>query len=389
VVEIILSYHPCLWITVLAFLILMVYGSMMLFFRNGWNRIPEHRAPAAEPSTKINVIIPVRNEATHLPRLIQSLDHQEYPKGLYEIIFVDDHSTDNTSALLQERYLKNPHHFTWIPLPNGISGKKAALKTALSQARGELMVQTDGDVLLGKYWLASIAAFYEKHHPLLIIMPVAFTGKSGIFGLFCKLEFAGLMAAAAGSAGAGRPVLCNGANLAYPGEVVAGHPNLFMHQKASGDDMFLLQEMKKRNRHRIRYLKSKHVLVTTPAPASLTELMQQRYRWVSKSSRYSDPGLIAAALLVLITALAPFVPGVCLIHKFNYLLILFTYLLIKSIFDLILLIPFLNYYNLNFKPFSLVLFQGIYPFYVLFSLAGGLSGKFRWKERKFFRGREE
>lgn len=373
--------------TAVTFLILMAYGSMMLFFRRGWDRIPEHPAPDAEPSTKISVIIPVRNEATHLPRLMQNLDYQEYPEDQYEIIFVDDHSTDNTPSLLQERYLKNPRNFTWISLPNGISGKKAALKTALSRARGELIVQADGDVLPGKYWLTSIAAFYEKHHPLLIIMPVAFTGKNGFFGLFCKLEFAGLMAVAAGSAGAKRPVLCNGANLAYPGEVIAGHSNLFMEEQASGDDMFLLQEVKKRHRHRIRYLKSKHVLVTTPPPANLTELMQQRFRWVSKSNRYRDPEIIAAALLVLITALAPFVPGICLIQKLNYLLIIFIYLLTKSIFDLILLIPFLNYYNLHFKPFSLVMFQGIYPFYVLCSLAGVLPGKFRWKERKFFRGR--
>jgi len=389
VVEIILLYHLCPWITTFAFLILLAYGSMILVFRRGWDRTPEHRTSAVNPSTKISVIIPVRNEAPHLPQLMQSLDHQEYPEDLYEIIFVDDHSTDNTPSLLHERYLKNSLRFRWIPLPEGISGKKAALETALSYATGELIVQTDGDVLPGTCWLFSIASFYEKYHPRLIIMPVAFTDKSGIFGLFCKLEFAGLMAAAAGSAGAGRPVLCNGANLAYPREAVAGRPNLFMQQEASGDDMFLLQEVKKRNRPRIRYLKSNHVLVTTPAPASLTELMQQRFRWVSKSSRYRDPELIAAALLVLITALAPFVPGICIIQKFNYLLILLIYLFIKSIFDLIILIPFLNYYNLSFKPLSLILFQGIYPFYVLFSFAGGLHGKFRWKERKFFRGRVE
>ena len=56
--------------------------------------------PAPSPSKNkdanwsVSIIIPFRNEAENLPKLLKSIDAQEYPKHLFEVILVDDDSED-------------------------------------------------------------------------------------------------------------------------------------------------------------------------------------------------------------------------------------------------------------------------------------------------------
>jgi len=52
------------------------------------------------PQTSFSIIIPARNESNNIVGCLQSILNNNYPKDLYEIIVIDDHSTDNTSELV-------------------------------------------------------------------------------------------------------------------------------------------------------------------------------------------------------------------------------------------------------------------------------------------------
>ena len=100
---------------------------------------------------KVSVIIPAYNAAPYLAETLASVFAQSYPD--YEIIVVDDGSTDDTLAVLEQF----ADRITLIRKPNG--GPASARNAGLRQARGELLAFLDGDDL----WLPDkLAAQVER-----------------------------------------------------------------------------------------------------------------------------------------------------------------------------------------------------------------------------------
>jgi len=91
---------------------------------------------------KVSVIVPARNEEACIGRCLQSLCKQG---GSFEVIVVDDHSTDET-VLRAQRYL-NARIVTADPLPEGWSGKCNACWTGARNAHGEWLLFTDADTV--------------------------------------------------------------------------------------------------------------------------------------------------------------------------------------------------------------------------------------------------
>ncbi len=87
----------------LFFLFMVVYAVLIAYYHSAWNRLPEFVLPEKQASVFISVIIAARNEENNIQELLQSLHAQQYPKELYEVIIIDDHSTDNTWQLLQQQ----------------------------------------------------------------------------------------------------------------------------------------------------------------------------------------------------------------------------------------------------------------------------------------------
>ncbi len=94
---------------------------------------------------ELSVLIPVFNEADNVEPLHAELDAAlKRRPGRYELIFVDDGSTDGTAARLEEIERRDPAHVRVIRLRRNC-GQTAALSAALDQARGEILVPMDGD----------------------------------------------------------------------------------------------------------------------------------------------------------------------------------------------------------------------------------------------------
>src|SRR5438105_15268643 len=91
----------------LFFLLMVAYAVLIGYYHTAWNHIPQFVEPGQQPSVAISVIIAVRNEEKNIQPLLDSLYAQNYPKELYEVIVVDDHSTDNTWSLLQQVHYEN------------------------------------------------------------------------------------------------------------------------------------------------------------------------------------------------------------------------------------------------------------------------------------------
>jgi glycosyltransferase involved in cell wall biosynthesis len=96
-------------------------------------------------SIDLSVLIPVFNEVDSVEPLHAELDAVLRPLPLnYELIFVDDGSTDGSTARLQSIQRRDSAHVRVVFLRRNC-GQTAALSAALDQARGEILVPIDGD----------------------------------------------------------------------------------------------------------------------------------------------------------------------------------------------------------------------------------------------------
>ena len=82
--------------TVLTFLV-VCYTVFIALAILGWLRLSRPKIPVDyQPATFISVLIPVRNEAENILALLNDLLVQTFPKNLFEVILIDDHSEDET-----------------------------------------------------------------------------------------------------------------------------------------------------------------------------------------------------------------------------------------------------------------------------------------------------
>ncbi len=323
------------------------------------------------PEKKISVIIAFKNEATNLPIICKNLNNQSLEKDLFEVIFVDDFSDDNSTEIIEKFIdLKNYRIYK-----NEGKGKKHAIRTGMRNAKNEIIVTTDADCKLSIKWLEKISVNFSTDKVLqMAIMPVVYESSRGVFEKMQALEFASLGAVTAGFALAERPIMCNGANLAYRKDIFFSEKNILREEIASGDDTFLMFSVKKNYPQGVKYLKDRDLIVETKAVESLKEFVNQRLRWVSKSKYYNDFFTIFVGLVILL--LNFFI----LFYLFTGNWLFFSVLLIiKSIADLPLLVSFTKFVRQRelLKLFPIV--QILYPFYSFFIPLCSLFCKYKWK----------
>ena len=134
---------------------------------------PQLRAQTSNTELpSLSIIVPARNEAQNLRRLLPSLERQAYP-GQFEIIIVDDHSTDATVEVVEERQrniraMRNANYdLEWLPapsLPAGWFGKPNACHTGACAARGEWLLFTDADTEHNAISAASAVGYTQANN---------------------------------------------------------------------------------------------------------------------------------------------------------------------------------------------------------------------------------
>jgi cellulose synthase/poly-beta-1,6-N-acetylglucosamine synthase-like glycosyltransferase len=313
------------------------------------------------PATFVSVVVPCRNEEKHLPRLLQSISDQDYPKNLFEIIIVNDNSTDRTAEV--------PSDFTAAGnicvINNTGKGKKHAIKTGTGSASGNLIITTDADCRMGKKWLSTIVAFYENHKPDMIICPVQIESSPGFFGRFQELEFLSLQGITAGTAYAGNGTMCNGANLAFTREAYIKNVYNMNFEISSGDDIFFLHSLKKQKISKILWLESAPAIVKTEVCHTTRSFLKQRRRWISKSTGYTDRFTIVLGIVTFITILLEVSLLVAGLIDHAFIKVFLAIFLLKSVPDfLILLNTTRRYDRVELLKWFLPV-QTVYPFYVL------------------------
>lgn len=287
-----------LLIALLAFGAALIHGVVLDIWRQAIAHGSGLPAPAAlpDPPPRITVLIPARDAAATIIPLLQDLYAQRYPREAYEVLVVDDHSSDGTAAAVLGLARTWPG-LRLITAESG-QGKKAAIMQGVEAATGTIVLVTDADTRCGPHRLARIAEYWQQEQLALLLMPVHTTGGKGLVAWLQRKEQAALQAATVGSAMGGRPVLANGANMAFDRDAFRYVGGFVGDRLASGDDMFLLQRMRK-ERQKVSFLAHPDVLVRVQPEETWHGFFAQRLRWAGKMWAYREgAGLLAAGAAV-------------------------------------------------------------------------------------------
>lgn len=340
-------------------LILIPYVVMLFAIYRHLLKIRSLR-PALSGKIPVSVVIACRNEQENIPDLLVSLSKQDYPLSSFEVIIVDDHSTDRTSAAAR----CFSYHLDLKVMPNAGSGKKHAIKTGVGAAKGELIITTDADCSMNSGWIRTIVAFFELQKPGLILAPVRLSHSKSFFGKFQELEFLSLQAITAGTAAGNNGTMCNGANLAFRKSAYFANAGNLRFDIPTGDDVFLLHSMKAA-KEKIVWLESDEATVTTESAPGLTSFLRQRKRWASKSTAYRDPYSIILGIVTFVTNLLLPVLLIAALFDPGFMKVFFAAFLIKSVPDFLLLLNTTGRYKKRNLMWWFLPSQIVYPLYVV------------------------
>jgi cellulose synthase/poly-beta-1,6-N-acetylglucosamine synthase-like glycosyltransferase len=193
------------FLIVIMILLLAGYAVLIETYRYWFLKIPLLKKKAAlDNKTNFTVIIPARNEADGIIACLHTVLSQNYPANLYEVIVIDDHSTDETVSkveALKQQYknlrLLELHKIIDLPITN--SYKKKAIEIAIRYAKGDYIVTTDADCVVLTNWLSCFDEMIQNKPSVFIAAPVKFRNTGSFVSVFQCLDFLSLQGISAAS----------------------------------------------------------------------------------------------------------------------------------------------------------------------------------------------
>lgn len=365
------------------------YGALMLLYRVGWHqqRASQRIATRQPSAAQFSIIIPARNEAANIGPLLESIFAQCYPTDAFEVIVVDDHSTDNTAAIAES--FASPRLTVlrlsqYIQHDDGLnSAKKRALALGISHARHPLIVTTDADCIVPRNWLACLACTLADN-VVLVAAPVDFSKGRGILYLFQSLDFMAMQGITAAAHTMRLGTMSNGANLAFSRlayEEVDGYDGI--DHLASGDDYLLTRKLATHFGHgRLRYILHPDAIVRTAAQPSWRGFLHQRIRWASKSGKYNDPRLTAVLILVYATNVWLLALAIIALFATGISKPLLASLAAKILLEIFFLWPVAGFFKKRHELLIFPLLQPLHICYVVLAGLLGMRGGYQWKGRR-------
>jgi cellulose synthase/poly-beta-1,6-N-acetylglucosamine synthase-like glycosyltransferase len=133
----------CIWSLLLVNVVLIIAG-YLFYIQSENEQVPEIKGEAPF----VTIMVPAHNEGVVITRTVESLLELDYPHDRYEIIVINDNSSDNSAELLeavQQRYTGRNLIIISTDSVTGGKGKSNALNIGFQQSKGELIAIYDAD----------------------------------------------------------------------------------------------------------------------------------------------------------------------------------------------------------------------------------------------------
>ncbi|WP_126972366.1 glycosyltransferase [Gynurincola endophyticus] len=374
----------------LCFLLMMVIYTYKIFrYQSIWESIPVVATSTGTlPRTGITIIVAARNEELYIGELLNACMRQNYPKELYEVIIIDDHSTDRTASIIQS-YVEKFSNIRYVSLaeythlyPPTLAFKKLALTIGVKLSKHHLIVCTDADCVVPENWLAIYDQTYQQQQWQFIVAPVRLITSYNSVDIFQSLDFLTLQGITGAAVANQLHAMCNGANLAFTKQAferVNGYEGI--DHIPSGDDLLLMHKIVSAYPKQYGYIKSGDAIVDTHAPKTWKDLFQQRIRWASKTGHYQDKSITSTLILVFLINLCFVILAFCSLFAFKW----FTFFCLLLFAKVLIEYPFIEAVARFFQRNRYLKFFPIMQVpHIFYTVSAGMLGKlkhYQWKGR--------
>ncbi len=362
-----------------ALIIIAIYFVLHIFFYIGLKRSENLGQNHSDRFPFISIIVAARNEEKNIGNCIRSLKKINYPKDRYEVILINDNSTDLTKSIMLKETQDSDEFILLDTIdyinPNLI-GKVNALAYGISKSRGELYMMTDADCEIPENWVLETSRYlYDNVGLICGFTKVDFRGS--LFSKLQSIDWIYLQSIASSSSGINFELSCIGNNLTVSSDAyktIGGYDNL---KFSVTEDLALMRRIKKENKFKILFPVNPNCLVKTEACKNFSELYRQKKRWFKGGIGINWLGYILGIELYASNILILF--GFLFLGLEVYLLTV----LFKIISELLIIIPVYRKFN----------YKGLLRYFPLFQIYFALIGlllpftfitgsKIEWKGRK-------
>lgn len=383
------------------------YAVVIALFALGLRRILS--ASSSPPASKgqpvalpfVSVIIPARNEERCIAACVESILNCDYPSDRFEVIVIDDASTDKTSEIvsrLRKAYAlegiapsgepldpdiavhQRLHLISLRQRKNGAAfGKRSALEIGIRTAHGPLILATDADCIVPRGWIRTMALSFKEDTGF-VSGPVLYRTEGGTWDRMQALEFLALVAVGAGAIGLDNPILCNGANIAYRKDVyraLGGFGDKV--RNAPGEEELLMHTVARSASWQVRFCNSPEAAVVTDPVPTVRDFVHQRARWASLVPRFPHPLLLLSlfgifyffVLLIAGTLALPFLP-----HLWPAVAAAWG---LKVFPEFVVVYRACRHFGQSKLLRYFVPAQLLHPLYVVYCATAGVLGRYTWK----------
>jgi len=366
----------------------LIYLSFIVFFVSGLRKV-RRNADLSADYPQLVVVIAARNEETNIQRTIESLAAQNYPKERYEIVVVNDRSSDTTGVILQklQKDMANLRVISITECPDDISPKKYSLIRAVKTINCPFIVTTDADCVHHPDWLRSYAGLTGDKLGVAtgITMFQQTEYRSGfekVWQNMQSIEYMSHQIVMAGAIGHNVGFSGNGNNMMFNRQLYDDYEHEAIQKKViSGDDFFIIQTAEKMH-YRLKFNLNPAGIVHTLPQRTLRDMINQRARWSSKIGRASAPVLLFSVntfFYYLGLTLYPFL----LLFSPAYWSIFAVLFGTKIFCDAFYMIYGYKKFDRKLNPLYYIFMELIHaPFIVIVAVIGSLFG-FTWKGGRY------
>lgn len=345
-----------------------------------------YRPPVSGVRPFVTVLIPARNESANIGSCLEGVSRQSYDPDRFEVIVIDDRSTDDTSqiALSYKSKIRNLSVITIENVPAGVAPKKHALSAGVAMSKGEIILCTDADCRQQPQWMEKMISCFGNQTGMVVgYCPIIPENRLSLMHHFSALDGLALAALACATTFINRTATAAGRSLAYRKSAfteVGGYSKIASF--ISGDDD-LLMHLFRTTSWKTAYCAYPEARVETGPPESLKQFFNQKIRHASKSRHYGIKMILTLTFVYLFNAMiAVAAPILLILYPEKWLWIL-TPLMIKIFIDGFFLAAaaarFRNWSSFLLYPVVAL----IHPYYVTVFGLLGLFVKFEWKDSRF------
>ena len=277
-----------------------LYAMMIIWAIIGWRSAKSTNDSTTEIG--VSILIAARNESENIEAVLKDLLNQNTESSNFEIIVIDDHSTDDTIQLAEIISMQSERI---IVSRNELGeGKKSALQTGIERSRFSIIATVDADCRIPADWLKTMLAQWSEKHTKMLLGPVVLSPAKTVLEKIQTMEMLAIMGLTGGSAANGQPLMANAANIMFlksAFDEIGGYED---NGNPSGDDVFTMLKLHEKWPGCVTFVKDFRATVYTSPQPDLSSFWQQRKRWISKKSSYTNAWVNASGI---VTYLANFI----------------------------------------------------------------------------------